>query len=330
VPPVPRSSLYGRLPGGFDSPPRNTRGRHRKTGASAADSAPKNCPYATSASTPSTFSKRTSDAGSVIRPIVKRKATSCDLCIEHAEPSCVYACPHDAAHRVDPNEFFKLAPASPRQVKPPSDANRLLLTAPGMAATLIRAGVSRWHVHQYSALSQTPSREQPSRLVYGVRGLRAYLCAALLGLRKKVPVLRIGRAQTWMRGHLCSGSQSPSDSVHCGFAWKGSLASRCSCCFLFHYRGVACWAAVSAALCAKTLMRSVPMETSMRKFRTCPQLCDETDLLAASISATGPAEETLQTEIDPKIARDFASIYAEAIRPVRFFRVPGGRLETPF
>jgi len=37
---------------------------------------------------------------------VKKKATSCDLCTEHAEPSCVYACPHDAAHRVDPNQFF--------------------------------------------------------------------------------------------------------------------------------------------------------------------------------------------------------------------------------
>jgi len=37
---------------------------------------------------------------------VKKKATSCDLCTEHAEPSCVYACPHDAAHRVEPNQFF--------------------------------------------------------------------------------------------------------------------------------------------------------------------------------------------------------------------------------
>jgi CRP-like cAMP-binding protein/Pyruvate/2-oxoacid:ferredoxin oxidoreductase delta subunit len=37
---------------------------------------------------------------------VKRKATSCDLCTEHAEPSCVYACPHDAAHRVDAGRFF--------------------------------------------------------------------------------------------------------------------------------------------------------------------------------------------------------------------------------
>lgn len=37
---------------------------------------------------------------------VRLKATSCDLCMDLAEPSCVYACPHDAAHRVNPTEFF--------------------------------------------------------------------------------------------------------------------------------------------------------------------------------------------------------------------------------
>jgi CRP-like cAMP-binding protein/Fe-S-cluster-containing hydrogenase component 2 len=37
---------------------------------------------------------------------VKLKATSCDLCLDQEEPSCVYACPHDAAHRVNPLEFF--------------------------------------------------------------------------------------------------------------------------------------------------------------------------------------------------------------------------------
>jgi Fe-S-cluster-containing dehydrogenase component len=40
------------------------------------------------------------------------KATVCDLCDgqclnENEEPSCVYACPHDAAHRVDGQAFFE-------------------------------------------------------------------------------------------------------------------------------------------------------------------------------------------------------------------------------
>lgn len=36
----------------------------------------------------------------------RKKATGCDLCMDQAEPSCVYACPHDAAHRVEPLTFF--------------------------------------------------------------------------------------------------------------------------------------------------------------------------------------------------------------------------------
>src|SRR5215472_548016 len=40
------------------------------------------------------------------KAIIKQKATSCDLCTHLKEPSCVYACPHDAAHRVDPKTFF--------------------------------------------------------------------------------------------------------------------------------------------------------------------------------------------------------------------------------
>jgi CRP-like cAMP-binding protein/Fe-S-cluster-containing dehydrogenase component len=40
------------------------------------------------------------------KALVKQKATSCDLCTHLKEPSCVYACPHDAAHRVNPRKFF--------------------------------------------------------------------------------------------------------------------------------------------------------------------------------------------------------------------------------
>ena len=40
------------------------------------------------------------------KALIKQKATSCDLCTHLKEPSCVYACPHDAAHRVDPKAFF--------------------------------------------------------------------------------------------------------------------------------------------------------------------------------------------------------------------------------
>jgi CRP-like cAMP-binding protein/formate hydrogenlyase subunit 6/NADH:ubiquinone oxidoreductase subunit I len=60
-----------------------------------------NCPYGNI--TVHEFDREGHDAGAHGKI---RKATSCDLCHDQAEPSCVYACPHDAAHRVNPTEFF--------------------------------------------------------------------------------------------------------------------------------------------------------------------------------------------------------------------------------
>jgi len=42
-------------------------------------------------------------------------------------------------------------------------------------------------------------------LIYGSIGSAMMLFAGLLGVRKKVPIWRVGRAQTWMRGHLWLG-----------------------------------------------------------------------------------------------------------------------------
>jgi Fe-S-cluster-containing hydrogenase component 2 len=65
----------------------------------------RNCPYGNINMHP--FDVMEKDPKTGTQMIAKKqKATSCDLCTHHAEPSCVYACPHDAAHRVDPNVFF--------------------------------------------------------------------------------------------------------------------------------------------------------------------------------------------------------------------------------
>jgi CRP-like cAMP-binding protein/Fe-S-cluster-containing hydrogenase component 2/ferredoxin len=65
-----------------------------------------NCPYGNINMHP--FPVQIQDPAQPTRMIAstRLKATGCDLCTEHAEPSCVYACPHDAAHRVNPPVFF--------------------------------------------------------------------------------------------------------------------------------------------------------------------------------------------------------------------------------
>jgi hypothetical protein len=61
-------------------------------------------------------------------------------------------------------------------------------------------------------------------LAYGVVGYGMMLFAGLLGARKKVPIWRIGRAQTWMRGHLWLGALSlPMILFHAAFAARGPL-----------------------------------------------------------------------------------------------------------
>ncbi len=65
-----------------------------------------NCPYGNINMQP--FNVATEDPADPAHRIVavKTKATACNLCPEDDEPNCVYACPHDAAHRVNPREFF--------------------------------------------------------------------------------------------------------------------------------------------------------------------------------------------------------------------------------
>jgi CRP-like cAMP-binding protein/ferredoxin len=67
----------------------------------------KNCPYGNINMHPFTVMENDPMNSGRQMAVVKQKATSCDLCTDLAEPSCVYACPHDAAHRVEPNEFFR-------------------------------------------------------------------------------------------------------------------------------------------------------------------------------------------------------------------------------
>jgi Fe-S-cluster-containing hydrogenase component 2 len=66
----------------------------------------RNCPYGNLNLHP--FAVQAPDPAAPSRMIAatRNKATGCDLCMEQAEPSCVYACPHDAAHRVEPLAFF--------------------------------------------------------------------------------------------------------------------------------------------------------------------------------------------------------------------------------
>src|SRR5438552_2792914 len=98
---------------------------------------------------------------------------------------------------------------------------------PWMIVTLIALVVAMIVYIFYAVRSPSgPRGGSALGLTFGVAGYALMLYAGLLGARKKVPVWRIGRAQTWMRGHLWLGLLSfPLILFHGGFAFRGPLTA---------------------------------------------------------------------------------------------------------
>jgi len=62
-------------------------------------------------------------------------------------------------------------------------------------------------------------------LAFGIAGTVFMLFAALLGVRRRRPNYRVGRAATWLKGHLWLGALSfPLVFFHAGFEFGGPLA----------------------------------------------------------------------------------------------------------
>jgi hypothetical protein len=96
-----------------------------------------------------------------------------------------------------------------------------------LAVTLVSLGAATAVYIIYATHSAVgPSGGSPIGLAFGIIGSACMVFAGLLGARKKVPVWRLGRAQTWMRGHLWLGLLSlPLICFHAGFRFGGLLTS---------------------------------------------------------------------------------------------------------
>ena len=113
----------------------------------------------------------------------------------------------------------------------------------------------------YARRAEPPSGGSWPGLAFGAAGFALMVYAGLLGARKKVPVWRLGRAQTWMRGHLWLGLASfPLIVFHAGFTFGSGLTVVLMWLFV-----VVTVSGVAGAWLQHTLprrmMRDVPMET---------------------------------------------------------------------
>ena len=172
-------------------------------------------------------------------------------------------------------------------------------------------------------------------LTFGIAGYALMLYAGLLGARKKVPVWRLGRAQTWMRGHLWLGSLSLLLILfHCGFAFRGPLTLVLMLLFFIVISSGWLGAAIQHYVPGLMTMR-VPMETIYEEIpHVRAQLCQEADQLAAAIC--GPISDAVPAdsggvatlvEIEQEDRMRFREFYLRKVRPfLEDPDAPGGEL----
>jgi hypothetical protein len=157
-----------------------------------------------------------------------------------------------------------------------------------------------------------PRAGSPIGTAFGAGGYALMLFAGLLGARKRFPLWRIGRAQTWMRGHVWLGLLSFAlILLHAGFAFRGPLTTVLI--LLFTIVMVSGVAGVALQHHLPRLMTTqVPLETIYEEIpRVRQQLCAEADqLVEAAVLIESQSGERAR----------FREIYHSQIRP---------RLEQP-
>ena len=98
-------------------------------------------------------------------------------------------------------------------------------------------------------------------LCFGSVAFAFMIFAAALGARKRFPVYRIGRAQTWMRGHLWLGLVSlPVALLHSGFRLGHGLAAWLMALLIIVVASGVFGAALQHYM-PRVMTREVPMET---------------------------------------------------------------------
>src|SRR3954452_5115485 len=180
-------------------------------------------------------------------------------------------------------------------------------------------------------------------LIYGIAGYAFMLFAGLLGARKEVPVWRIGRAKTWMRGHLWLGFLSlPLILFHGGFAWRGPLTAVLMALLVI----VVVSGVVGAALqhyLPRVMTQKVPMETIYEEIpHVRAQLREEADSLVTSVfgplegaaAAAGGVDVLVAVvpliDIEQEEKAHFRELYMTTMRPFLMNPdTPGAELASP-
>jgi hypothetical protein len=144
----------------------------------------------------------------------------------------------------------------------------------------------------YALRSPVPGGGTTIGLTFGVIALALMVFAALLSVRKRFPIWRIGRAQIWMRAHLWLGFLAlPMVLFHAAFHARGALSG-----VLMSLT----WIVVGSGVAGAWLQHTMPM----KMFREVPY--------ETIYDQIGSIERQLESE-----AEDFATQVKERLAPGR-------------
>jgi hypothetical protein len=163
----------------------------------------------------------------------------------------------------------------------------------------------------YALRATPPSGGSAPGLAYGITAFAFMAYVTLLALRKKFPIWRIGRTQTWMRGHLWLGALTlPLALLHAGLGFGHGLTSVLMWLLLVVWASGLFGAWLQHTM-PRRLLREVPMETIYEQIgRVRAQLLDEADTVVAD--ACGKLE--VDVAVPAAVASSGASALATVLR----------------
>jgi hypothetical protein len=137
----------------------------------------------------------------------------------------------------------------------------------------------------YALSVRGPRGGSATGIIYGSIGSAMMLFAGLLGARKKVPVWRVGRATTWMRGHLWLGLLSfPFILFHSGFSLGAAPLTRTLMVLFIFVVASGIVGAVLQEFIPRMITARVPMETVYEQIDSvCKQLDEEATTIGTEL-----------------------------------------------
>jgi hypothetical protein len=161
---------------------------------------------------------------------------------------------------------------------------------PWIAATVLMLVVATAVYVPYSRNALNgPSGGTWQGLAFGIVGFAFMVFAGLLGLRRKVPTWRVGRATLWMRAHIWLGLVSfPLILFHGGFGFGGPLTLVLMILFIVVFASGIVGLLLQQAL-PRLMLTRVPLETVYEQVDSVVvQLLAESDTLVTAACGTLP------------------------------------------